>query len=125
MAVTGFALKSEKHYLRKMEKIVTDNSAAEFLSQKGLSMIDFWAPWCGPCRMLGPVVEQLAKDYEGRLTVGKCNVDDNRGLCESFGISNIPALIFFRDGSPIGSLVGYREYDALKSVVDDLLKTKN
>lgn len=105
-----------------MEKLVTDNNITQIIAGEGLTMIDFWAPWCGPCRMLGPVVEQIAVAYDGRLTVGKCNVDENPQACSTYGISNIPALIFFRDGKPLGSVVGYREYDVLKKVIDELLK---
>lgn len=69
-------------------------------------LIDFWAPWCGPCRQVGPAVESLAAEFSGRLTVAKCNVDKNPAVARSLMISAIPTLIFFRSGTPVDRLVG-------------------
>jgi len=69
-------------------------------------LVDFWAEWCGPCRMVGPLVEELAKEYDGRAVVGKLNVDHNPGVSMQFGIRNIPALLYFKDGKVVDKQVG-------------------
>ncbi|HQF29573.1 MAG TPA: thioredoxin [Bacteroidia bacterium] len=69
-------------------------------------LVDFWAEWCGPCRMVGPVVEEIAKDYDGRAIVGKVNVDHNPGISMQFGIRNIPALLFFKGGEVVDKQIG-------------------
>ena len=69
-------------------------------------LVDFWAEWCGPCRMVGPLVEELAKEYEGKAVVGKVNVDHNPGISMKFGIRNIPALLFFKNGEIVDKQIG-------------------
>lgn len=69
-------------------------------------LIDFWAEWCGPCRMVGPVVEELAKDYEGKAVIGKVNVDENPEISVRYGIRNIPALLFFKNGEIVDKQIG-------------------
>ncbi len=69
-------------------------------------MVDFWAVWCGPCKVLGPIVEELAKDYRGKLKVGKVNVDENNALASKYGIMSIPTLKFFKGGKLVGELIG-------------------
>ncbi|MEP7265093.1 MAG: thioredoxin [Bacteroidota bacterium] len=69
-------------------------------------LVDFWAEWCGPCRMVGPVVEEIAKEYEGKAIVGKVNVDTNPGISMQFGIRNIPALLYFKNGQVVDKQVG-------------------
>ena len=104
-----------------MEKIVTDQNFIETLRTDRLVMVDFWAPWCGPCRMLGPVVAELAEEYEGKVLVGKCNVDDNQIVPSQLGIMSIPAVFFFKDGKTVASSVGYRPKEDLKKIIDSLL----
>ena len=69
-------------------------------------LVDFWAEWCGPCRMVGPVVEELAKEFEGKAIIGKVNVDNNPEISMKFGIRNIPALLFFKDGEIVDKQIG-------------------
>jgi len=86
--------------------ITDDNFAAEIEQSQGLAMIDFWAAWCGPCRMVAPVVEELAKEYAGRVKVGKLDVDENQRTAVRFNIRSIPSILFFKDGKLVDSVVG-------------------
>lgn len=83
-------------------------------------LVDFWAEWCGPCRMVGPVVEELSKDFEGKAVVGKVNVDNNPNISAQFGIRNIPTLLFFKDGKLVDKQVGA----VPKSVLQDKLEAQ-
>ncbi len=80
-------------------------------------LVDFWAEWCGPCRMVGPVVEELSKEYEGKAVIGKVNVDSNSGISAKYGIRNIPTLLFFKNGEVVEKHVGV----AAKNVLADKL----
>ncbi len=90
-----------------MAKAFTDtNFEAEVLNSDKLTVIDFWAEWCGPCRAIGPVIEELSKDYEGKVNIGKVNVDENPQLSMSFNITSIPAILFVKNGQVVDKLVG-------------------
>jgi thioredoxin 1 len=83
-------------------------------------LVDFWAEWCGPCRMVGPVVEELSKDYEGKVVVGKLNVDNNPAVSAQFGVRNIPTLLIFKNGQIVDKQVGA----VPKTVLDGKLKAQ-
>jgi len=84
-------------------------------------VIDFWAEWCGPCRMVGPVVEELAKDYEGKAIVGKCDVDNNNDIAARYSVRNIPTIIFLKDGQLVDKQVGATTKAALAEKLEKLL----
>ena len=86
---------------------ITDSNFEEVVLKSNVPvLVDFWAEWCGPCRMVGPVVEELAKEYDGKAVVGKLNVDHNPKVATDFGIMSIPALLYFKDGKVVDKQVG-------------------
>ena len=104
------------------EVVLTDaNFKAEVLDYKGVVMVDFWAPWCGPCRMLGPVVEELAGEYAGKVKIAKLNVDEAPDTSTQFGVSSIPTLIFVKDGKVVSQPVGLQTKSALQEKLNALL----
>ena len=85
---------------------VTDANYQEVLSNEKLVIIDLWAEWCGPCKRIAPVIDELASEYEGKAIIGKCNVDDNYDLRDTYSVRNIPTLLFFKKGELVDRLVG-------------------
>ena len=100
---------------------ITDNNSKEILAKGTPVVIDFWAPWCGPCKMVGPIIDELAKEYEGRVIMGKCDVDENSDLPAEFGIRNIPTVLFFKDGALVDKQVGAVAKPAFVEKVEKLL----
>ena len=97
---------------------ITDNTFDEqVIKGKGLILVDFWAEWCGPCRMVAPILEELAVEYEGRITVTKLNVDGNQRTAARFGIRSIPTILFFKDGSQVDQVIGALPKSAFKTKV--------
>ena len=84
-------------------------------------VVDFWATWCGPCRMIGPIISKLAEKYDGKIVVGKCGVEDNEDLAEQFGIRNIPTILFFKGGQIANKVVGAQSESKLDEVFQSLL----
>jgi len=86
--------------------VLTDSNFASEVAKYPIMLVDFWAPWCGPCRIVGPIVEQLAKEYSGRVAFGKLNVDDNQGVAGAFGIQSIPTMLIMKGGKVVDVMVG-------------------
>ena len=89
-------------------KITRENFENEVMKSNIPVLIDFWAPWCGPCRMMGPIIEQLAEEYEGKAKVGKVNVDEEGELLQAFGVMSIPTIVLVKDGKVVKQVVGAR-----------------
>ena len=90
-------------------KTLTDATFDDEVSKSATPMIvDFWAPWCGPCRMVGPVIDQIAEEHADKVTIGKVNVDENPGIAGKYGIMSIPTIILFKDGEPAKKVIGAR-----------------
>ncbi len=94
--------------------VVTDSDfEAKVEKAQGVVLVDFWAEWCGPCKMIGPIVEQIAAEHSGKLTVGKLDVDSNANTAMKYGVMSIPTLILFKNGQPVERLVGYMPKERL------------
>jgi len=102
-------------------QVVTDTNFQELLGSTSVALVDFWAVWCGPCRMLSPTVDDIAAEYGDKITVAKCNVDDNEEIAEQLGIRSIPTLIFFKDGQAVDKLVGLVSKADIEAKINALL----
>lgn len=113
--------------LLALSKIMADitfsdsNFQQDVLGSNVPVVVDFWAPWCGPCKIVGPIVEELAKEYEGKVKVGKLNVDDNPQVSGQYGVMSIPTIMFFKNGQPVKSIVGAQGKDTLKGAIESVL----
>ncbi len=98
-----------------------ENFDSEIIKYEGLVLVDFWAPWCAPCRVVGPVVEEIADDNAGKMKVAKVNVDENQPLAQQYGIRGIPSLLFFKNGEPVDMIVGAAAKESIQDRIDRLL----
>lgn len=98
----------------KLMTLTDQNFATELQKAELPVVVDFWASWCGPCKMLAPVLEELAADFSGKLSVGKLNVDENRQTAGEFGVMSIPTLVLFRDGKEVARITGFRPKEELE-----------
>lgn len=90
-------------------------------AMKGKTLVDFWASWCGPCKMLGPVVDELSTAYEGKIKIVKLNVDENPTVANAYKVMSVPTLIYFEDGVPVERIVGFQPKPVLKKYLDSKL----
>ena len=100
---------------------ITDANFAETFNEGKPMVSDFWAEWCGPCRMASPIIDELANEYAGPANIGKMNVDENDDVVAQFGIRNIPTVLFFKDGQMVDKIVGAMPKDKFVSKIESLL----
>jgi len=99
-----------------------DSEFDSFVKRHPLVLVDFWASWCGPCLMVAPIIEELAREYAGRVVFAKVDVDRNRGLAMKFGIMSIPTLMLFKNGKPVDMIIGAQPKPAIKQLIDQYLE---
>jgi thioredoxin 1 len=102
---------------KKETKIITDANFEQYLSN-GVTLIDFWADWCKPCKMQAPIVDQLAQEYGDRMYVGKMDVDNNQNIPRQFQVQNIPTILIFKDGKQVDRVVGLNDYQTLAAKIE-------
>ncbi len=108
--------------MAEVNTVGTSSWETEVINSEIPVLVDFWAPWCGPCKMVGPVVEVLAQENEGKIKVAKVNVDENKELATRYGIRSIPTLAFFKDGNEVKRVIGAQGKPQLQAYIDDVTK---
>ena len=104
------------------DKTFTDqNFQDEVIKSDTPALVDFWAPWCAPCRIVSPIIEELAKEYEGKIKVGKVNVDENPNTAAQFGIMSIPSILIFKNGEPVKTMIGAQSRENFKKGIEEAL----
>ena len=101
--------------------LTSDNFESEVIASEIPVLVDFWATWCGPCKMLGPVISQIADEYEGKVKVGKVNVDEEEELAAKYGIQSIPTVLLFKGGEVVAESLGFKPLPAIKQFIDSAL----
>ncbi|MCQ2172525.1 MAG: thioredoxin [Bacteroidales bacterium] len=104
-----------------MDKVITPVNIQEVLAGSPVVLIDFWASWCGPCRVLSPTVDEIAEEYANRVMVAKCNVEDCEDISIQYGIRNVPTLLFFKNGEVVERRVGLVQKQEISSILDSLI----
>ena len=104
-----------------MEVTITNENFESLKSGNQPLVVDFWATWCGPCRMVGPVISELAQEYDGRIVVGKCDVEENEDIAMEYNIRNIPTILFFKGGQVVDKIVGAQAKARIQEKFDALL----
>jgi len=99
-------------------ELTDDNFKNEVTENKEVILVDFWAPWCGPCLILSPVIEEIAKEYQDKIKIGKLNVDKSEKIASEYNIMSIPTLIIFKDGKPVDQMVGITSKETIKTRID-------
>ena len=102
-------------------ELTDDNFQAQVLDSDKVSLVDFWAEWCGPCRMVGPIIDELSTEYDGKAVIGKVNVDDSRQVAETYGIRSIPTLLFIKNGEVVDKHVGAAPKNVIQEKLNALL----
>jgi thioredoxin 1 len=105
--------------------VLTDSNFASEVTKYPIMLVDFWAPWCGPCRMVSPIIEQLSREYSGRVAFGKVNVDENQRIAASFGIQSIPTLMIFKGSKPVDVIIGAMPKAQIEMKLKQQLLSKN
>lgn len=101
-------------------KITSENYETEVLNSDKLVLIDFYADWCGPCRMMSPIIDEIAEEMSGKIKVGKINVDENQDLAMEYGIMSIPTIVMIKDGKAVKNLIGVRDKNEIKDTLKDI-----
>ncbi|WP_290491042.1 MULTISPECIES: thioredoxin [unclassified Aerococcus] len=102
---------------------VTDSTLASEV-QDAITLVDFWAPWCGPCKMLGPVLEELAAEFAPKIKIAKLNIDENKVTASQLGIMSIPTMVLYKNGQPVEKIVGYQPKEVLKAYLTERVTMK-
>ncbi|HEU4444620.1 MAG: thioredoxin [Nitrososphaeraceae archaeon] len=105
--------------------VLTDSNFASEVTKYPIMLVDFWAPWCGPCKMVSPIIEQLSREYSGRVAFGKVNVDENQRIAASFGIQSIPTLMIFKGGKAVDVIIGAMPKAQIEMKLKQQLLSKN